>query len=100
MHTNVVETGASDFHLMPFTMFRSTYEKLPPKVFHYRQLTNFDINKFNYDIYININNLQYNFYSEFETIYSTILDGHAPFKKRSLEVITSLIVQETSGKQS
>ena len=73
---NVVEAGASDFHLMPFTLFRSTYEKLSPKVFYYRQFTNFERNKFNHDIYININNQQYNFYSEFETICSTILDGH------------------------
>ena len=28
MHTGVVETGVSDFHLIPFTMFKSTYEKL------------------------------------------------------------------------
>ena len=82
MHTGVVETGVSDFHLMPFTMFKSTYEKLSPKVFYYRQLKNFDLNEFNQDIYINMNNFQSNVYNEFENIYTTILDGHAPFKKK------------------
>ena len=63
-------------------MFKSTYEKLSPKVFYCRQLNNFDLNEFNQDIYINMKNFQSNVYNEFENIYTTILDGHAPFKKK------------------
>ena len=79
MHTNVVETGASHFHL-PFTFM--------PFI-----STNFDINKFNYDI------------TSIQIIYNTIflanLKLYTPLswtvmhlsRKRSLEVITMLIVQ-------
>ena len=73
MHTGVVETGVSNFHLIPFTMFKSTYEKLSPKVFYYRRLRIFDLNEFNQDIYINMNKFQSNVYNEFENIYTTIL---------------------------
>ena len=83
-HTDVVETGLSDFHKLVFTILKSSYIKLKRKVITYRCCKSFDVEAFR-------NNLL-NFlhaiptgditYPIFESIYLKILDIHAPFKQR------------------
>ena len=36
MHTDTFETGLSDHHLLIYSMLKTTYEKLPPKVVRFR----------------------------------------------------------------
>ena len=56
MNTRTFETGFSDFHVMLYTMLKSTYQKLPPKNIRYRQLK--------------------------ITIFQQVLDIHAPCKTK------------------
>ena len=44
--TGICETGLSDCHKMVFTIFRSTFIRLPPKVIKYRNYKGFNENIF------------------------------------------------------
>ena len=64
-------------------MLKTTYEKLPRKIIHYRKWKNFDVNLFRFELSrhldCNVNN-----YANFENIFTTILDKHAPTKTKFL----------------
>jgi len=83
INTGIFETGLSDHHLLIFTMLKTTYEKLPRKIIHYRKWKNFDVNLFRFELSrhldCNVNN-----YANFENIFTTILDKHAPTKTKFL----------------
>ena len=48
---NTFETGISDHHLLIYSMFKLTYEKLPPKKQKYRSFKNFCPTKFENDLH-------------------------------------------------
>ena len=50
INTQTFETGFSDFHEMTYTMFKSTFVKLSPKVITYRSYKNCDKNKFHKEL--------------------------------------------------
>ena len=83
MNTGVFETGLSDHHLLIFSMLKTTYEKLPRKIIHYRKWKYFDVTSFkqelSYHLDCNVDN-----YAQFERIFTTILDKHAPIKTKFL----------------
>ena len=45
-YNKTFETGLSDFHKMIYTMLKSKFIKLPPKVYVYRDFQHFDENEF------------------------------------------------------
>ena len=45
-HTDVLETGVSDFHKLVFTILKSSYIKLKRKGIMYRCFTSFDVEAF------------------------------------------------------
>ena len=49
-HSNVFETGLSDFHLLTVTNFKMGFQKLKPQVKTDRNYKNFDNDKFQADI--------------------------------------------------
>ena len=49
-HTNTAETGLSDHHCMISTFLRCHFEKLPPKIFLYRDKKHFNEENFIHDI--------------------------------------------------
>ena len=46
MHSKTFDTGESDFHNMIYTMFKTTFVKLPPKIIKYRCYKKFDRSAF------------------------------------------------------
>ena len=57
MHTGTLETGLSDHHLLIYSMLKTTYEKLPPKVVRFRQWKNFNEDLFKFEL---SSSLEYN----------------------------------------
>ena len=82
--TNVIETGLSDYHKMTVTCLKGYFEKLPPKTVYYRNYKFFDGVFFRNDLEnelnkLNINNINYDALKE---TLGTLLNKHAPIKKR------------------
>ena len=81
-HTNAFETGLSDYHLLVYTMFRITFEKIPPIKIKYRSYKYFDSQKVSNDILTNCSNVDS--YETFEKAILSTLDCHAPIKSKKL----------------
>ena len=79
-HSNVFETGLSDFHLLTATEFKMGFQKLKPQVITYRNYKNFNNDRFQADIKTggfdtkDINSFK-------ETILS-VFSKYAPIKKK------------------
>ena len=79
-HSNVFETGLSDFHLLTVTEFKMGFQKLKPQVIIYRNYKNFNNDRFQADIKTcgfdtkDINSFK-------ETILS-VFSKYAPIKKK------------------
>ena len=86
--TSTIETGLSDHHKLVVTFLRSHQSfKLKPKHITYRNIKEIDIEKFKEDI----SNLPLeelhrfsDSYTGFVTLFKSIVDRHAPIKKKTL----------------
>ena len=81
-HTHAIETGLSDFHLLAYTMLKTTFTKFPPKKISYRCYKKFNEDLFLSDLkssLLNINN-----YTSFQKQFLHILQVHAPLKEKSI----------------
>ena len=76
--TNVFETRISDHHLLIYTMFKSTYTKVEPKVLSKRCFKNFSEQSFLQDLKQGLSNTG-NF-SDFNNEFKNTLNNHAPIK--------------------
>ena len=78
-HSKVFETGLSDFHLLTFTEFKMSFQKLQPKI-NYKDYTNFDNEKFWLDIWkMNLNTTDL---KRFKKTIFRIVNKHAPIKRK------------------
>ncbi len=81
---NTFETGFSDFHHMVYTILKTTFERLPPKVVSYRCYRNFSEISFREEL---VRKMQLNppkDYAGFENLYVTTLNSFAPKKSVSI----------------
>ena len=82
-HSNVYETGLSDFHKLIFTVFKATFQKLKPRIIKYRDYKNFNESLFRNDLdielSINLNNGQF---SNVKLIADRVVKKHIPFKEK------------------
>ena len=76
--TNVFETGISGLHLLIYTMLKSTYTKMEPKVLSKRSFKNFSEQSFLKDLIQGLSNTG-NF-SDFNNKFKNTLNNHAPIK--------------------
>ena len=83
-HTGASEIGVSDFHLLIYTMLKSTFVKLPPKRLLYRCYKRFDRNYFLYDLEYSLKECDTTEYREYEATFAGVLDRHAPLKIKIL----------------
>ena len=74
--TNTFETGMSDHHLMIYTMFKMTFVKSPPNKINYRSYKHFNKDIFENELFTALLNVTD--YNNFEHIFTTIFDKHAP----------------------
>ena len=79
-----VETGLSDFHLLIYFMLKKKYDKLAPKIIKYRDYKHFDKIKFLYELNYCVYQNHLEKYSDFENIFTNILEKHAPLKTKFL----------------
>ena len=81
-HTGVVETGLSDHHLLIYSMLKTKYEKLPPKIIKYRNYKHFNSDQFLHEFHHCLSTNSLNNYNEFENIFTNMLERHAPLKSK------------------
>ena len=79
-NTGTCETGISDYHHVIFTVFRSSFVKLKPKIVKYRSYKDFTPDIFSSELSFNLNNFCNGNFSAFSSIFSSLLDRHAPMK--------------------
>ena len=85
LKTNSFETGISDHHHLIYTMFKTTYDKSPPHIVHYRSYRNFSVDNFRRDISKSLmDNVTGGDFDLFNSIFEKVLDAHAPKKKRTI----------------
>ena len=77
------ETGISDHHHLIYSMFKSNFKKVPPQVIEYRSFKNFVVDDFRKDLSYHLNCEIPNF-EFFNSVFESVLDAHAPKKKRTI----------------
>ena len=82
-YTSSYETGLSDHHHMIYTMLKSSFINIEPKLLNYRDYKNFNFRNFKEDLSEALLICR-NSYDEFESAFITALDKHAPKKKKWL----------------
>ena len=87
-NTQSFETGLSDHHHMVYTMLKTTFQKSEPKQLIYKDLfKNFYFESFKNDLLENMITCHIS-YDEFERKFTTVVNEHAPKKKKWLIVVT------------
>ena len=99
----VIETGLSDFHNMIFTVMKTSYRKIEPRVINYQDYKSFSNEGFRESVIENlkgklIGNFDQSF-SNFINICNTVLDKQRPKRKSMLEVINRLLWTKLCLKQ-
>ena len=79
-NTTTVATGLSDFHEMILTVLKTTMQRVSPKEIIYRDYKHFEPNNFRSDWRKNLESI--NDYESFEKVFLSILNKHAPLKKK------------------
>ena len=79
-NTTTVATGLSDFHKMILTVSKTTMQRVSLKEIIYRDYKHFEPNNFRSDLRKNLESI--NNYELFEKIFLSILNKHAPLKKK------------------
>ena len=80
----LAETGLSEFHKMIVTVRKTSFQKLPPKIRHYRDYSNYDNNIFRASLFnelskLSIETIDLNI---FVTVSIDTLNSRAPNKKK------------------
>ena len=83
-NSGVVETGLSDFHRMIVTVMKTSFQRLPPKIRHYRDYSNYDNNMFRVSLFKELSKLNIEAIDLIKSITFCIdtLNFHAPSKKK------------------
>ena len=95
--SHVFETGISDHYLMVYTMLKSTYTKLEPKILRKHSYKDFNKESFLRDLEHGLNNIG-NF-AKFNDEFKAILDHHAPIKQSKLRGNTKPHINKTLRKE-
>ena len=88
-NSSVVETGLSDFHKMTVTVMKTTFEKLKPRVYYFRNWNEFCNETFRTQLLTKLSLENFsnssNVINKFLEIYVNTLDIFAPCKKKYLQ---------------
>ena len=85
-NSSVLETGLSDFHLLTFSVLKTTYRKKPPKVIIYRDFKKYSPDSFQKDLEYRLRNVDLSKLSndDFNSILMRLVNHHAPQKRKYL----------------
>ena len=83
-NSSAVETSLSDFRRKIVTVMKTSFQRLPPKIRHYRDYSNYDNNIFRVSLFnelskLNVEAIDLN---KFVTACIDTLNNHAPSKKK------------------
>ena len=81
-NSSVVETGPSDFHRMIFTVLKTTFQRLPPKIRNSRDYSNFDNEMFWACLFNDLPSEDVGNVEKFIKVCINTLNNHAPSKKK------------------
>ena len=81
-NTTAVAIGLSDFHKMIVTVCKNSFPKSKPKEIIYRNYKNFDTDAFQCELKLKLQSI--NNYESFESVFLSVLNKHAPLKKKFL----------------
>ena len=78
------EAGFSDFHHMIYTVLKTTYTKLPPKIIQYRDYSKFSETDFLMDLSNALCSMIPENYNDFKGQVEKLLDKHTPYKEATI----------------
>ena len=80
-------TGISDYHRLIYTVLKSIFLKLPAKEIVYRSFEKFCERDFPLELSDNLNSFHGDRmdYDTFESIFTTVLDKHAPLRMKTIQ---------------
>ena len=83
-HSDVYETGLSDFHKLTFTVLKTHFQKIKPRIIRYRDYKNFNNNLYKDELVkeLSLNNIQPDDLNQFITISKHVLQMQAPIKEK------------------
>ena len=81
-HTQTFETGMSDHHVMIYTMFKTTFIKIPPKIAIYRCYKNYYQELFFHDLIVDLQKIRPGDYTSYINTFTSVLNIHSPVKKK------------------
>ena len=82
-NSTTLETGLSDHHKMVITVMKSKFKKKDPKIINFRSYKNFGENLFREELKNALQDTGKEIeYDDFKQIFMTILNLHAPMKKK------------------
>ena len=82
MKSQSFETGFSDHHHVIYTILKSTYVKLSPKIIRYREYKNFHKEEFQRDLHTKLSETIYTDYQVLHSTIKSVVQEHAPLKQR------------------
>ena len=82
-NTSTTTTGLSDFHKMVVTVMKMSFQKDPPKEVYYRDYKKFNKELFKEELKKKIDR-EVGCYETFEKMFISVLEKHAPLKKKVL----------------
>ena len=97
-HTETVSTGLSDFHKLVLTVSKTTISKSKPRETHYRDYKKLDSLKFNVDLKNAFAHEKKESCIKFDEVFMTVLNRHAPLKKKILRANHSSYMSKTLRK--
>ena len=80
----MVETGLFDFHRMIVTVMKTSFQRVPPKIRHYRDYSNYSNIMFRVSLFNELSKLNIEAIDlhKFITVCIGTLNNHAPSKKK------------------
>ena len=81
-HTTTISTGLSDYHKLIVTVLKTTFVKAKAKEIVYRNYKKFDNTIFKTELQNKLDSINNCNYLQFETTFMTMLEKHAPLKKK------------------
>ena len=93
-----LETGLSDHHKMTITVLKRYFKKQDPITINYRDYKSFDGEKFRQDIKKEIKQLDTLCINDFSNIFMTVLNTHAPKKKKIIRGNSAPFMNKTLSK--
>ena len=97
-HTSSYETGISDHHHMIYTMLKSCFKNAEPIVLNYRDYKTFSKENFDRELEESLANCG-DSYTDFQNIFVSALNKHAPKKKKVLRGINKPHLNKTLRKE-